>query len=236
MGLFSAIKNYIITTCQHVLHPRIHSIKPAALAIQDLEYLDVHEQLALPGNDPPLVNSSQNCDQSHQHVLRLDPPAFAKAYLKDSPALNCSGENLIIPGIQNLAVPIHRYSNGGAELDPARPRHDRTPDVDSLQGQETPLVTPYRSDVDSAEPAAMISTRAALSSRLGANQSSLDNRKTANLTVGLPDLLPTTANITVGLPGLLPTTANNNSDFFRGIEQHILTASYNQAAIPGSTL
>ena len=114
------------------------------MAIQDLENLAVHEPLALAGFDPPLVNPSQSCDQTHQPVLRLDPrpPAAAEAYLT-SQELNFTGESLIIPGMQNLAVPIHRYSNGGAELDPARPRHNRTPDVDSLQGQETPLVTPY---------------------------------------------------------------------------------------------
>ena len=118
MALFSAIKNYIFTIYHHVLHPRIPSIKPAALAIQDLEYLAVHEPLALPGFDPPLVNPSQSCDQTHQPVLCLDPrpPAAAEAYLT-SPELNFTGESLIIPGMQYLADHIPRYSSSGAGTD-----------------------------------------------------------------------------------------------------------------------
>ena len=145
-----------MSTCQLVLHPPIPIIMPAALSPHEhLAVHEHHEQLPLPGHDPPLVNS----DQLPQPLLDLEPPArtvishcslsfippfVAKAYLTHSPALNCSGENLIIPGIQNLAVHIHRCSNGGAELDtpimsqldPARPRRDKPPDYDRSSGSQ----------------------------------------------------------------------------------------------------
>ena len=152
-GLFSTIKTFISTTCQHVLlvlHPPIPIIMPAALAPH--RHLAAHEhRLQLPGHDPPLVNS----DQLPQPLLDLEPPArtvishcdlsFAKAYLTNSQALNCSGETVIIPGTQNLAVPIHRYSNGGAELDipamsqfdPARTGHDKPLDYDRSSGSQS---------------------------------------------------------------------------------------------------
>ena len=95
-------------------------------------------------HDPP--SSTQVRTVTHQPELRLDPPASTRAYLNNSQASTCSGESFIIPCVQYLADHIPRYSSSGAgtditmvKLDPTSPIHDKTPDYDSLHGQDPPL-------------------------------------------------------------------------------------------------
>ena len=84
----------------------------------------------------------------------------------------------------------------------------------------------FGSDVERTELAAMKISKDDLLSRLRTNQSSLDKWETANPTVCLPGLPPTTAKHTVDLPGLLPTTVNHMVDL-PGLNRFTITKSMN---------